>query len=380
MIGRRTNEKQLNIVAAERHFGLQSKHYKSQDVRQLYDYSCAICAEKLILKDFGQSYTEEELCEDAKKLGIYSDQAGTKIHHVGALLESHGVPVGRFEKANIFNIVVELQQGHRIIAAVHSDVLDGLLFANNYCVKGQLLPNHAVLISAVEVPEIIDEKIYDRVKVIVTDPAYGEVAKKVPLLRFVHAWKTADFFMVATLQAPPEQNVSGSIAKRFDVGQLSYENFINGFAKLARPAQSNSSSRNVQALGNIANNTSDSSEYIKYFASASAGFLACVTGQYTFEHYCAKLNYQLDEFAADPQEEAGDNQLFSAFDLDEDADEASANLTWTAEESDCLEQDYSTENYDYGYPDEDSHLWNNDDLAETDDTTESDLGDDFWLS
>ena len=165
----------------------------SDDVRQIYPDTCAIKSQQLILKDFGIDITEDQLRDEAMAYGWYN--GGTPPEYVGKLLELHGVPVSQYDNANIFNLVNELAQGHKVIVGVDSgelwhDNLFDKFFEDNKA-------DHALIVSGVDTSDP------NNVKVIVTDPGTGNLLKEYPMDEFVDAWKDSNCFMMTTNDAVP---------------------------------------------------------------------------------------------------------------------------------------------------------------------------------
>lgn len=165
------------------------------DVHQLYNDTCAIKSQQLILQDFGINLTEDQLRDEAAMYGWYNG-GGTSTQDVGKLLELHGVPVTQYENANIFNLVNELSQGHKVIVGVDSgelwhDNIADMIFEDN-------IADHALIVSG------IDTSDPNNVKVILTDPGTGDFLKEYPMDEFVDAWQDSNCVMVSTNIAVPE--------------------------------------------------------------------------------------------------------------------------------------------------------------------------------
>lgn len=202
----------------------------SDDVRQIYNDTCAIKSQQLIMKDFGINVTEDQLRNEAMINGWYN--GGTSPADVGKLLELHGIGVSQYDHANIFNLVNELAQGHKIIVGVDS----GELWADNLFDKffEDNQADHALIVSGVDTSDP------NNVKVILTDPGTGDFLKEYPMDEFVEAWKDSDCFMMATNDAVPEVFDPFSTLPGFDlpitnipmIGQMPYDTFYNDLAFL----------------------------------------------------------------------------------------------------------------------------------------------------
>ena len=81
----------------------------------------------------------------------------------------HNIPNHRVENANVFNLVDELGQGHKVIVGVDVDELYGNSFWHS--VKEFLIgktPNHAMIVSG------IDTSDPNNTMVVFTDPGTGK--------------------------------------------------------------------------------------------------------------------------------------------------------------------------------------------------------------
>lgn len=202
----------------------------SDDVKQLFDNSCAIKSQQLILQRFGIYIPEEKLYEEAVSNGWYHE--GTSPEDVGKLLELHGIPVAQYENANIFNLVNELAQGHQVIVGVDSGELWGdnifdIVFEDNKA-------DHALVVSGVDTSDP------NNIKVILTDPGTGDLLKEYPLDQFVDAWQDSKFFMMTTQNPMPnifdsfntQPGIDLPITNIPSIGHMPYEMFYNDFAFL----------------------------------------------------------------------------------------------------------------------------------------------------
>lgn len=169
---------------------------------QSYADTCAIKSQQLILNDFGIPCTEDDLVQYSTEHGWYNGN-GTRMEDVGNLLEDAGIPCSRQCDANVFNLVKELSQGHKVIVGVDSNELWGNRFEE--WLKDFFLgetPDHALLVTG------IDTTAPNNVKVIVTDPGTGEVGKEYPLAQFMDAWSDASCYMCST-NTPVPSTVPG---------------------------------------------------------------------------------------------------------------------------------------------------------------------------
>lgn len=167
------------------------------EVYQYYPDTCAIRSQQLILKDFGIEISQEELIQQAHDHGWYAPGEGTSPLDVGKLLELNGVPVRQYENGNIFSLVNELAQGHKVIVGVDANELwnDGPDWLDQLGVN---TPNHALLVSNIDTTDP------DNITVTLTDPGTGDVAKVYSFEQFEDAWRDSNCFVVATQDpAPP---------------------------------------------------------------------------------------------------------------------------------------------------------------------------------
>lgn len=212
-------------------FGLPGVDGQSSWVQQHYEDTCAIRCQELILRDFGVNVPEEVLCREAATYGWYEPGGGTNPLDVGNLLELHGIAVHRYEGATIFNLTSELAQGHQVIVGVDSGELwnTGLLehVEDQLGLSGA---DHALLVSGIDTSDPA------QVKVILTDPGSGDIAKAYPLEQFIEAWKDSHCFMVATAEPAPLEfnpgmvNFDYALGHLATIGHLPYDDFQQTFA------------------------------------------------------------------------------------------------------------------------------------------------------
>lgn len=201
-----------NIYVADGHYG------EINPVQQGYSDTCAIKSQQLILNDFGVPCTEDDLVQYSYEHGWYQGN-GTTMADVGNLLETAGIPVTRQADANVFNLVSELAQGHKIIVGVDSNELweNDSLFEK---IKNWLsdffmgdTPDHALIVAG------IDTSDPNNIKVLVTDPGSGDYCKAYPLEQFMDAWSDSSCYMVSTDISVP-QNVAGMENFNPEIGHI----------------------------------------------------------------------------------------------------------------------------------------------------------------
>lgn len=182
------------------------------DIQQQYPDTCAIKSQQIILNEFGIDVNEDQLVQFSYEQGWYhADGSGTSAGDVGNLLESANIPVTRQDGANVFNLVSELSQGHKVIVGVDSGELwDSKLegWFNDFF-HGDT-PDHALIVAG------IDTSDPDNVMVIVDDPGSGEYHKAYPLDQFMDAWSDAQCYMVSTDIPVPDY---APTMANFDYGQ-----------------------------------------------------------------------------------------------------------------------------------------------------------------
>lgn len=191
--------------------------YFNPEVHQLFDDTCAIKSQQLILNDFGIEITEPDLVQVAAANGWYN--GGTAPQDVGKLLELAGVPVTRQEGANVFNLVNELAHGHEIIVGLDSNEL---WYNDSVSDKfrnwlddffGSQGGNHALIVAGIDTTDPSD------VKVIVKDTGSGDDGKPYPLSQFMDAWSDANCYMVSTDVPAPGYSV-GMSNFDYEVGHI----------------------------------------------------------------------------------------------------------------------------------------------------------------
>lgn len=201
-----------NIYSADGHYG------ETNPIQQAYSDTCAIKSQQLILNDFGVPCSEDDLVQYSYEHGWYQGN-GTTMPDVGNLLETAGIPVTRQADANVFNLVSELAQGHKIIVGVDADELwhnesIGEKFKNwlSDFFLGDT-PDHALIVAG------IDTSDPNNIQVLVTDPGSGDYCKAYPLEQFMDAWADSSCYMVSTDISVP-QNVAGMENFNPEIGHI----------------------------------------------------------------------------------------------------------------------------------------------------------------
>lgn len=203
--------------------------YYNPEVQQQYPDTCAIKSQQLIMEDFGMDVTEDELVQIAGEHGWYNG-GGTMPQNVGDLLELANIPVTKRAGANVFNLVNELAQGHKVIVGVDADELwhngtDNERFMN-WCNDfwGLQGGNHALVVMG------IDTSDPNNVQVLVRDPGSGDDGKPYPLAQFMDAWSDTQCYMVSTdIPAPGfsegMENFDQELGHLTDVAGVAYPDF-----------------------------------------------------------------------------------------------------------------------------------------------------------
>lgn len=165
----------------------------SHDIIQHQNDTCAIKSQQIILHSFGVNIPEEILTIEATGKGYYIPGKGTDPSLVGMILEDHGVGTHTKYHATIYDLVAELAQGHKVIVGVDADELWRPSYFND--LFGEQA-NHALIVTG------IDTTNPDDIRVLITDPGTGDVARSYPIAQFLDAWHDSSCMMVATDMAP----------------------------------------------------------------------------------------------------------------------------------------------------------------------------------
>lgn len=164
-------------------------------IHQLYDDTCAIKSQQLILNSLGFPVSEEELRQEAIEKGWYTPGEGTPMKYVGNLLENYGLEVHRFQHATIADLTDELESGHQVIVGVDSGELwnSGVSEYFEDIVMGGK-PDHALLVSGITVNPFTAES-----NILLTDPGTGDLYAEYPIEEFEDAWNDSDNFSVVVI-------------------------------------------------------------------------------------------------------------------------------------------------------------------------------------
>lgn len=172
---------------------------EKNEILQQYSDTCAIKSQQLILKDFNIDFTEDELVKFSVDNGWYNGN-GTRMEDVGRLLDAAHIPCRSKMDSNVFDLINELQQGHKIIVGVDSTELyespSWFEKIKDFFMGGN--PDHALIVAGIDVSDPQNPQ------VIVTDPGTGDEKKAYPLEHFMEAWADSKCFMCSTNVAPAE--------------------------------------------------------------------------------------------------------------------------------------------------------------------------------
>lgn len=163
------------------------------DVIQQQNDTCAIKSQQIILHSFGMDIPEELLTIEATGKGYYIPGQGSRPSQVGMLLEDHGVGTHTKYHATVYDLAAELAQGHKVIVGVDADELWRPSYFND--LFGEQA-NHALIVTGIDTTNPFD------IRVLITDPGTGDVARSYPMAQFLDAWHDSSCMMVATDMAP----------------------------------------------------------------------------------------------------------------------------------------------------------------------------------
>ena len=186
----------IGFAQADHKFGIPAENLNVPESVQHTMDGCSFHSEATILNEYGFNVTEEQLQHEGKAQGWYNPGQGTPIDCMGKHIEGREVPVSVTEGNGVDNLISELSQGHRIIAAVDA----GELWFPDACEQFQDIlyggtPNHAVIVDGVSIRDNL---------VTLTDSGSGDFRTEYPLDTFMEAWEDSNYTMVATQVSPEE--------------------------------------------------------------------------------------------------------------------------------------------------------------------------------
>lgn len=218
------------IFEAKKQYGLEPVNIEfDPNTYQWEEDTCAIRSQEIVLRSYGIFVSQDELIQQAKAHGWYSEGSGTPMDAVGNLLDLYQIPNHRIADANVFNLADELGQGHKVIVGVDINELYGNSFWQT--IKEHLIgktPNHAMIVSGLNTSDI------NCVTVTLTDPGTGKTLFECPYEKFLSAWDDSKCFMVATNSPAPLQynvdtmmNFDYSKGHVASIGKIPFEDFHN---------------------------------------------------------------------------------------------------------------------------------------------------------
>lgn len=193
-------EGNIGFAQAETNYGKPDLNEEfNPNTYQYYPDTCAFQSQALILNEYGINVTQEDLIQIAKEQGWYVDGYGTPIDKVGKMLEYFGVDTSITEGNNIFNLVNELAQGHRVLVTVDSGELwnPGWKESLEDWISGKKA-DHALLVVGANTSDP------DNIQIIVTDPGNGNTQYAYSEKQFLDAWKDSNCYMTSTNVSPEE--------------------------------------------------------------------------------------------------------------------------------------------------------------------------------
>lgn len=186
------------------------------NIFQNYSNTCAIRSQQIVLRDYGVMLSQEDMMAFAEENGWYDPDpvnGGTPMEALGNFLDGCGVDCTRVENANIYDIISELRDGHRVIVGVDADELwvnsESSFWKRNLlkCINklndtfGGEGANHALVVAGVDVNPDDPSDIH----VTLIDSGTGEVCASYPYEQFKDAWDDANCYMVSTNEPAPYQ-------------------------------------------------------------------------------------------------------------------------------------------------------------------------------
>lgn len=159
----------------------------SKAARNNEDNLCAIKCEGYALRALGIEVTDEELEQEAKEGGLIKPE-GTPLHRIGLLSEKYGLFAARKYNCTINDIILALEKGEIVIAAIDRTELDQTFeeAESNDKAKGKI-PNHALVIQSID----INNGTIDLV-----EPGISMLPQTYPLDVFQNAWNDSANYLV----------------------------------------------------------------------------------------------------------------------------------------------------------------------------------------
>jgi len=149
--------------------------------------TCNLKCEEYILNTFDKNPGFEALRKEATDKGWLMKE-GTPLHHIGNLLESHGLNVKRDNGEDMSDLDKYLDNGHRVIVAVDGGELTGDLEKEWYEDRlVGLIPDHSVVV-------LSHDKDADTVTIY--DPSTKNENDTYPTYQFLDAWDDSGKYMI----------------------------------------------------------------------------------------------------------------------------------------------------------------------------------------
>lgn len=169
-------------------------------IDQGHQNTCAVRSQEIIMRDYGIQIPQNELRNYAQEHGWYDD--GTPINAIGNLLNTCGISTHVDYENNVYDLINELQQGHRVIVAVDADELWAKQGSKEWDFYNKLdNPNHALIVAGIKV----DTEKPENSTVILTDPGKGDAYIEYNMGHFAQAWQDSNFYMMSTDEPAPYQ-------------------------------------------------------------------------------------------------------------------------------------------------------------------------------
>lgn len=169
--------------------------------------SCAVRSQQIIMRDYGIQIQQKDLMDYAAEKGWYNPDlkhGGTPTKDIGNLLETCGISTHTSYDNTVYDLVKELESGHRVIVTVDSKELWTEPGSEEWkFFQSMKNPNHALVVAGARIDPLHPENS----TVILTDPGRGDAFIEYKMGHFVQAWQDSDFYMMATdVPAPYQYN------------------------------------------------------------------------------------------------------------------------------------------------------------------------------
>lgn len=207
-----------------------------QNIFQGSTPSCAVRCQQIIMRDYGIQIPQDELVDYAIEKGWYDPEDGTMTKNIGNLLETCGIGTHTSFDNSVYDLVKELESGHRVIVSVDADELWAEPGSDEWKFFQQMKsPNHAIVVAGARIDPLHPENS----TVIITDPGRGDVFIEYKMEHFVHAWQDSDFYMMATdVSAPYQYNEQtremefSNFATEYTVAEFPFHNEFSDIYQL----------------------------------------------------------------------------------------------------------------------------------------------------